>query len=449
MGCGDVSHVQSVRLQTADLSEKALTTSQLQILTKLANSSSTNFGKTTVYRTPQLWKGMEVKGTWQNLVADENQNWTAASYGLVNEKELPAKVAELNKSELIAKALLPRKEQFQILPHAKQVLVGGMWSYKPRIQVDLMASDESQVYEAIIAPTGRLVSLRPKGFELESGLARIFPGNPNQTSLTNAEVKNLTGDGHLSNPWLVLQSAINELPFDKNNVFLFRPDEMVFSAVQAYYFASSAMDWFQKQLQLELKKELSVKVHVGTTPKSNVAFYYNNQVRLGEGDGILYQGMSRDPTIVMHEVSHAYVEMLSGLPFDGEGGSYSEAFADFFTAVQLDNPNMGNYAFKKGPFKRSLENDLRADKDFKNSVYGDSQIISGTFWDLTKALPSPLSEKIAVDFLIRLGPGGKFKDFTKVLEDSLHSQGLSPAQIQSVHNVLEKRGWKKQDGNWP
>ena len=448
VGCGNASHIQSKRFSFSESKVSDLPSEQLKILTEVSHQPELSIQKNKVYRSPQVWKNMEVQGTWQHLVADESGNWTTASYGRVDEKELPKKIGELNKTQLISIALLNRKDEFYVLPNAKPVLVRGLWGYKPHIQVDLMARDESQVYEATISKKGRLIRLRPKGFELASGLARVYPGNPNLTPLEEVEVKNLTGNGRLSAPWLELQSAVNEVPYDKNNVFLFQPSELVFSAVQAYFFASRAMDWYRTQLHLELKKPLSVKVHVGSTPKSNVAFYYNNQVRLGEGDGIEYQGMARDPSIVVHEVSHAYVEMLSGLPFEGEGGSYSEAFADFFTAVHLSNPNMGNYAYKKAPYKRSLENGLRADRDFKKAMYNDSQIISGTFWDLTQVLEHSAAESLAIEFLIRLGPGGKFQDFTSVLKESVLAQNFSKQQIQAIQSVLEKRGWIKDGESW-
>ncbi len=449
VGCGNVSHIQSNRFNFAKSKVQSLSPEQRKILTALTHESEVSLQKNRIYRKPQLWKNMEVQGTWQHLVTDKEGNWTAASYGRVDEKELPRNVTELNSSQLITSAILNRKDDFYIIPNSKQILIKGLWGYKPFVQVDLMARDESQVYEATISKNGRLIRLRPKGFELASGLARVYPGNPSQTSLEEVEVKNLTGDGRLSAPWLELQSAINELPYDKNNVFLFQPAEMVFSAVQAFFFASRAMDWYRSQLHLELKKPLSVKVHVGSTPNSNVAFYYNSQVRLGEGDGIQYQGIARDPSIVIHEVSHAYVEMLSGLPFEGEGGSYSEAFADFFTAVQLSNPNMGSYAYKKAPYKRSLENGLRADQDFKKAMYNDSQIISGTFWDLKNVLEDSVVTSLAVEFLIRLGPGGQFQDFTSILKESMSAQNFSTSQFQLVQTVLVKRGWLKSGEIWP
>lgn len=448
VGCGNASHIQSNRFNFTTVKESNLPAEQLKILAALKQQPDIMVHKDRIYRTPQIWKNMEVRGTWQHLVIDADGQWTAASYGRVSEKELPNKVVELNKAQLISAAMSNRRENFRVLSNSKQVLIHGLWGYTPHVLVDVMARDESQVYEATISKKGRLVRLRPKGFELASGLARVYPGNPSQTSLEEIEIKNLAGDGRLSAPWLELQSAINELPYDKNNIFLFQPAEMIFSAVQAYFFAARAMDWYRTQLHLELKKPLSIKVHVGSTPHSNVAFYYNNQVRLGEGDGIQYQGMARDPSIVTHEVSHAYVEMLSGLPFEGEGGSYSEAFADFFTAIQLSNPHMGNYAYKKGPYKRSLENNLRADKDFRKAMYNDSQIISGTFWDFTKVLEHSVVESLAVEFLVRLGPGGQFQDFTGVLKESATAQNLSKSQVQSIQEILEKRGWIKSGEAW-
>lgn len=441
VGCGNTSRVRSSRFDERVLREGNLLPSQRQVLTALEEHPEIQVGSWRVHRVPQTWKGVEVEGTWQHLVTDEEGNWIAASYSRVKENDLPQKIKDLNAQELAAQALLRRRDNLRLLPGAKIILMKEFWGYRPYILADYMASDESQVYEAKITKEGRLLSLRPKGFELTSGLAQVYPDNPNQVPLTEMVLKNLVGDGNLSSPYLVVESAIGEKPFNRNNIFNFQPNELVFSAVQAYFFASRAVDWFRQQLHLELKAPLEVKVHVGSTPQSNVAFYYNNQVRLGEGDGITYEGIPRDPTIVAHEVSHAFVQMLSGLPFEGEGGSYSEAFADFFAAIHLSNPNMGNYAYRKGPFKRTLDNNLRADKDFKKAMYNDSQIISGTFWDLTKVIEPAIVEKLAVDFLVRLGPGGQFHDFTEVMKSTIRAASLKDEQIQQIQTVLEKRGW--------
>jgi len=49
----------------------------------------------------------------------------------------------------------------------------------------------------------------------------------------------------------------------------------------------------------------------------------------------------RDPSVVFHEVAHAYVDELAGLPSQGEGGALNEGFADFFAAAIADNPAIG------------------------------------------------------------------------------------------------------------
>src|SRR5690606_11323605 len=109
----------------------------------------------------------------------------------------------------------------------------------------------------------------------------------------------------------------------------------------------------------------------------NIAYYYNGNIRLGAGDGVTYKNIHRDPSIVMHEASHAFIQSIGQLSTESEGGSLNEAFADFFTALILDHPKMAEFAYIPGPYKRSLDNNTNA-TSFNGGLYHDSLVVSGT-----------------------------------------------------------------------
>ncbi|MCX7977941.1 MAG: hypothetical protein N2578_02955, partial [Bdellovibrionaceae bacterium] len=187
------------------------------------------------------------------------------------------------------------------------------------------------------------------------------------------------------------------------------------------------------------RQPLDVQVHVGTPEKTNTAFYYQNKIRLGSGDDVTYSKIPQDPSIVTHETAHALIDALARLPFEGEGGSLNEAFADFFTAVMLKNPNMGEVSYLKGPFRRTLNNSKTVSQK-NGGLYHDSGIVSGTLWDFYNTLGEKKSLDIAVRTLSRLTPRSDFDDFRNKLKDVCSSL-LNAEDLESANKILSVRGW--------
>src|SRR5690606_1502757 len=117
----------------------------------------------------------------------------------------------------------------------------------------------------------------------------------------------------------------------------FPPTDERFDQVQAYYYANQILSWFGRKLTLKKPLKVSILAHVGYPDKTNAAFYYKGQVRLGSGDDVTFSLIPLDPSIVMHEVSHVLIDELARLPFQGEGGSINEGFADVFTTFYLNS----------------------------------------------------------------------------------------------------------------
>jgi Zn-dependent metalloprotease len=183
-----------------------------------------------------------------------------------------------------------------------------------------------------------------------------------------------------------------------------------------------------------------VQLRAGFPEKTNTAFYYKGQVRIGDGDGVAYQAIPRDPSIVSHEVMHSIIESLSGMSSEGEAGSLNEGFADFLTAAIWDNPLMGHTAYKKGPFKRTVSNTITlAEKN--GGLYHDSGILSGTFWEVRYALGSDKSQRLALKTITRLGAQPKFSDLKPAVIDAMKSLSWSLVDSTRVEDILNNRGW--------
>ena len=140
----------------------------------------------------------------------------------------------------------------------------------------------------------------------------------------------------------------------------------------------------------------------------------------------------------MHEAFHGVIDSVARLPFEGEGGSLNEGFADFFAASMMENPNLGEVSYKIAPFKRTVKNGLKL-QDQKGSLYFDSGIVSGLLWNLRNDLGSEWGEQIAWKTLLRLNPDSQFSEFKTELLEVVRNL---PEEFKvKAENVLHSRGW--------
>jgi Zn-dependent metalloprotease len=164
-------------------------------------------------------------------------------------------------------------------------------------------------------------------------------------------------------------------------------------------------------------------------------------IYLGTGDGITYQDLARDPSVVTHESIHAMIDSYAGLGTEGESGAFNEGFADFFSALVLKNPRLGDSSYLKGPYRRTVENDWQAYRDFDEGVYRNGSIIAASLWDLRPALGDEKLARLAFRTLVRLGKGARFDDFAPAV--MLASADLLTGEEQGlVAEKLRARGWR-------
>lgn len=310
-------------------------------------------------------------------------------------------------------------------------------------KVIVFNSNETDVFQFLYNNEFEILEKKSVANHFVRGDAQVFNGRPDWVDLEIQPLLDLKGDGTLDGQRIQLVSERDQKVYSPLNQFRYDPQDPLFDDVQAYYFADRAVLWFSDNLNLQLDQDLEVKVHVGHPQKANTAFYYDHKIRLGDGDGKTYKSMTQDPTIVSHEVAHGFIKKISGLPFEGEGGSLNEAFADFFAADITGQAQMAGFSYVPGPYKRTLEN-TKTFADLKGSLYGDSLLVSGTLWDIRSILGPERTRKLAVKTLMRLGPYGRIKDLVpsilSVLPDNLNEP--EKASIQQL--LYQKRLWPQE-----
>jgi Zn-dependent metalloprotease len=74
------------------------------------------------------------------------------------------------------------------------------------------------------------------------------------------------------------------------------------------------------------------RVHFGTSGRYNNAFWFNNQMSYGDGDGTSFTPLTTID-ICGHEMTHGVTERTANLTYSGESGALNESMSDVFGAM--------------------------------------------------------------------------------------------------------------------
>lgn len=297
-----------------------------------------------------------------------------------------------------------------------------------------------EVYEIVLNSRGRLLSHEPAGaqFTLALETVSLYPKGPKLSTLKPVRMTVATTPNFLTSPSVEVISDAGYTFQQLGQISQVTPSEDRFDTLQAYYFSSEALKWFNDQFKFQLTG-LRLRTQVGYPDKSNIAFYFNREIRIGTGDGVTYSRMALDPSIVIHETMHGVIEPLTHLPFRGEGGSLQEGLADTLTALYLDEPNIGETAYKAAPFQRTLANNMTvADKN--GGLYHDSLILSGLLWEIKERVDLQTAQQAVSFLLAHLAPSSQFDDVKTQLRAWL-TQIPNQDQAAKVEAIASRRGW--------
>lgn len=402
-----------------------------------------------IERSHQYVRSAKIVGSWQQIIRSDKGELLYATGAALPQipTELEAKIAKMENGRDrildLAKQRLPLLAQAPLIttPRIEVVYHEGTHTYRPEWVIEYVAASETSAWRARFSEKLELIRNENAGAELADGQATVFPSGPKASQLSPVTLPAMIGDGSLANPLLKVISALDPQAWAPNLVFRYGVGDTRFDEVQVYFYIDRAIHWFSDVTGAQIAAPLEVKVHVGQNGKSNAAFYFKKKIFLGTGDGVIYQDMLKDPSVVIHECAHAFIEDLAGLPTQGEGGALNEGFADFFAASILDNPNVGEASYLQGPYRRTLNNDLKAFRDFSDGVYRNGTIVAATLWDIRKALGIEKAARIATHALARLGEGGKFDDFAQAVLSTVDTRP-NPNDYQVVESILTERGWR-------
>jgi hypothetical protein len=369
-------------------------------------------------------------------------SYLVASYFETWPKELEKKIHQMRgQVATVIPSIQRLQKRFKDLHYDKspEVIVANLNGVLTPMYQVIYIDRIGAAYVLKITDDFKIYSENRTGTSFADAIALVFPEGPKFSDLVEVPLKKLFGDGTLKNDYLEVTTASTATIKQGNESFRFQPPDEKFDQVQVFFFVNKALDWYKEQLGVNINRKLKVITHFGYPAKENSMFYFDGTVRLGAGDDDSYSKIPLDPSIVMHETTHALVEEVAHLSYENEAGSINEAYADFLSCSVLKSPLLGDVAYKKGPFKRNLVNNLKL-SDKNGAKYHDSGIISGTFWELRDKIGEQKALTLSIRALSRLNPQSDFADFKLNLLESVRS--LSAEDQAKVEGTLVARGWK-------
>ncbi len=391
--------------------------------------------------TEQVYKGVRVENSFIkkiNLASGELISVQAAYM------EKDKKIQKLNFDDFILNEKIKEKIRVQYPEVSEKDIDSAealIDNQKKLVWKILYFDEQGAPIELRLDKNLKLLSREVVGCNHFDKSAVIYPMGPKLSTLKEVFMKELSFKPALSNQQFQITSQISGTFNEADRLLQFPPDDPKFDQLQAYYYIDQTLSWIDKNLNLKLQSPLNVELHLGAPQKTNAAFYYQGKIRFGSGDDVSYSKIPQDPSIVSHEVFHAVVEQLARLPYEQEGGSLNEAFADYFATDYLNRPYLGENAYLVGPFKRNVDNTKKW-SDKSGALYGDSLIISGLLYELRQKIGAEKIRKVALRTLSHLTPISTFVDFNVEAKKSL-SEFLSSQEQQKALEIFEQRGFPK------
>jgi hypothetical protein len=331
------------------------------------------------------------------------------------------------------------------------------------------------------ASDGALLARTPLAREV---LGRVYPGGPGAPK--KAETRKLPGlspsasslcaqDGLLiavqytSGGISGKQLGAKNVGPSKGGQFLYNPPadpedpKDPFAAVNAYYHARRAQEFFSERLGVAMSGEawrvaVVVNARNGGAPM-NSAFFSpaglqgedapGNAIVLGQGD----VDFAADSDVVLHEyahhVSHGALGYSEGqfavdeYGFAPMGGSIDEGISDYFAATMNGDPALGE-GLPAGLRRDISRGGARCPEDTLGEVHHDGELVATAAWEIRGLLGPDLADALVWSGAATLDRGAQPRDFATGVAgeaEKLERQGkISSLELAEVKEILSSRG---------
>lgn len=385
-----------------------------------------------------------IENTFAKIIQNKNSRYVFQSYSILPKiKENLLKEADKLdslKEEAWSnfKKQNPEYSDWQV-SRSVQVVISTNEKPEAVYRAELSSAHDGD-YEVYFSKSGAIYQTARLGTnfsDIENSVAFAYPKGPKKSTLSTVTISRLLRVNTLENDKVVMsmQSPLKIASTDSLEV---NPSDEKFDQIQAFYFANQIIDWFINKGIVQKPFKVEVLTPYGYPDKTSAAFYIQGQIKIGAGDDQVFSRMPLDPTIVMHETSHAVIDALAQLPSRGEGGSLNEGFADTFTTLFLRTPSLGENSYLLGPYKRSVETIVNF-SERNGGLYHDSAVVSNYFWTLQKSVDAEKVLKLVVRTLSRLSPSSDFAEFALTLREQV-AANLQGPDLEKANELMKVRG---------
>jgi|GEM_PF-1893868 len=396
--------------------------------------------------TTALHEGLPLEGAWSKILLD-HKGRAQAVVGRAwagEDPELAEKILEARRNRPSTASLRPSGDKPADEWPVELVLVERDGRFEPTWSYAYIPADESAAVQRRLC-----ASQDPKrpNFEqkvvsqsLASQSATAFTQSPLVGPVQEVVLRDLDGGDRLTSPSYRVWAAKGDQAEAGERGFHYDLSDPRFDQVQVYYYVQEYLQRLGR-FGLDAVRPLEIKVQVGEA--SNVAFYYRGKIRLGNGDGVRFSERLRDPSVVLHEVTHAVIDQAARLPSDGVGGAINEAFADYFAASFLGDPRVGMSSSLSGEPVRDLsQSGPMPVNPLEAGVYETAQAIASTFWDLRTSFGADTADSLLAQTLLALGPTTELVELREQLMASAGRTLPAPRQ-EDLGLLLDRHAWPR------
>jgi hypothetical protein len=130
-------------------------------------------------------------------------------------------------------------------------------------RLEYVPEEGDRVLYLCLDEQGKLLETGEVGVAGADGKAFVFPEGPKWGPLREVSLRQLNGDGTLTNRFFRITSALNLDVRSPNLLFFFPETDRRFDLAQVYYTMDRSFQWMRDFLGVELKDPLEVRLHVG------------------------------------------------------------------------------------------------------------------------------------------------------------------------------------------
>jgi fungalysin metallopeptidase (M36) len=251
---------------------------------------------------------------------------------------------------------------------------------------------------------------------MTTGTGQVFDPNPVQTSgdhglkdsndsnsaVPSSEYRSvslleLSSSGYLDGPYCSTSPTSNRIQ-QTNFQFVYQRNADAFEEVMCYYH----IDMYQRYLQAIGQMNANNRVQKcdvnGYTGDNSWYDLGSREITYGSG-GV---DDAEDADIILHEYGHALHHDVQGGIGNGQNGSMSEGYGDYFAASFYDDALVGEWdavSYTGGPlhYLRRVDEDVYYPGDLGGGVHSEGQIWAAMLWDLRAAIGREIADNIIVE----------------------------------------------------